>query len=85
MALRTPVVSTTKGAEGLDVTNGKNIFLADTPQAFAAAVVRLLQDPALQRQIADNAYQLIAEKYDWPSVAPHFLNLVERTAQAKKV
>ncbi len=85
MALRTPVVATTKGAEGLDVTHGKHLLLADTPQEFAAAVVRLLQDPALHRQIADNAYQLIAEKYDWPSVTPHFLNLVERTAQAKKV
>ncbi|WP_420632180.1 glycosyltransferase [Candidatus Leptofilum sp.] len=85
MALRTPVVATSKGAEGLDVEHGKHLLLADTPQAFADAVVSLLRDPALYQQIAENGYQLIAEKYDWPSVTPHFLNLVQRTAEAKKV
>lgn len=85
MALRTPVVATTKGAEGLDVEHGKHLLLADTPQAFADAVVRLLSNPDLYRTIADNGHQLIAEKYDWPSVTPHFLNLVQRTAQAVKI
>lgn len=85
MALRTPVVATSKGAEGLDVVHGKHLLLADTPQEFADAVIRLLHDPNLYKTIADNGYQLIAEKYDWPSVTPHFLHLVQRTAQAKKV
>ena len=83
MALRTAVVATSKGAEGLDVGHGKHLLIADTPQEFAQAVVRLLSDPILYKKIADNGYQLIAEKYDWPSVTPHFLNLVERTAQSK--
>jgi glycosyltransferase involved in cell wall biosynthesis len=82
MALRTPVVATTKGAEGLDVEHGKHLLLADTPQAFADAVISLLRDPSLYVQLAENGHQLIVEKYDWPSVTPHFLNLVERTAQA---
>lgn len=85
MALRTPVVATSKGAEGLDVEHGKHLLLADTPQAFADAVVRLLQDPDLYQTIANNGYQLIAEKYDWPSVTPHFLTLVQRTAEAVKI
>ena len=85
MALRTPVVATSKGAEGLDVQHGKHLLLADTPQAFADAVVRLLQDPDLYQTIANNGYQLIAEKYDWPSVTPHFLTLVQRTAEAVKI
>jgi glycosyltransferase involved in cell wall biosynthesis len=85
MALRTAVVATSKGAEGLDVVDGKHLLLADTPQAFAQAVVRLLREPDLYREIANNGYQLIAEKYDWPSVTPRFLNLVERTAEAGNV
>jgi glycosyltransferase involved in cell wall biosynthesis len=85
MALRTPVVATSKGAEGLDVEHGKHLLLADTPQAFADAVVSLLRNPNLYKQIADNGYQLITEKYDWPSVTPHFLHLVQRTAQAKNI
>ena len=65
--------------------SGRLAVVTGAGGGIGAAVVRLLQDPTLQRQLAENAYQLIAEKYDWPSVAPHFLNLVERTAQAKKV
>jgi len=79
------VVATSKGAEGLDVEHGKHLLLDDTPQAFADAVVSLLRDPNLYQQIANNGYQLIADKYDWPSVTPHFLNLVQRTAQAKTI
>ncbi|GJM42292.1 MAG: hypothetical protein DHS20C20_25740 [Ardenticatenaceae bacterium] len=85
MALRTPVIATSKGAEGLDVEHGKHLLLADTPQEYADAVVTLLRNPDLYKKIADNGYQLIAEKYDWPSVTPHFLHLVERTAEAKTV
>ena len=83
MALRTPVVATSKGAEGLDVEHGKHLLLADTPQAFADAIVSLLQNPDLYQSIAYHGHQLIAQKYDWPSVTPHFLQIVERTAQAK--
>lgn len=85
MALRTPVVATSKGAEGLDVEHGKHLLLADTPQEFAQAVVSLLRDPDVYRHIAQNGHQLIAQKYDWPSVTPRFLNLVQRTAEAKSV
>jgi polysaccharide biosynthesis protein PslH len=81
MSLRTPVVTTPKGAEGLDVQAGQHLLIADTPEAFAQAVVRLLQDPALRRQLASDAYQLVREKYDWMVIMPHFLELVERAAR----
>ena len=44
-AHRVPVVSTTLGAEGLDVEDGVHVLLADDPDEFAAAIVRLLGDP----------------------------------------
>ncbi len=80
MALRTPVVATSKGAEGLDVQDGEHLLIADTPQTFADAVIRLLKDPALRRRLTDNAYQLVREKYDWAVIMPRFLDLVERVA-----
>ena len=82
MALRTPVVATSKGAEGLAVQHDKHLLIADTPEAFAEAVVRLLKEPGLRKRLADNAYQLVREKYDWAVVMPRFLNLVERVAHA---
>jgi glycosyltransferase involved in cell wall biosynthesis len=80
MALRAPVVATSKGAEGLDVRDGEHLLIADTPEAFADATIRLLKEPGLRERLADNAYQLVREHYDWAVVMPRFLHLVERVA-----
>jgi glycosyltransferase involved in cell wall biosynthesis len=80
MALKTPVVATTKGAEGLDVQPGKHLMIADTPQDLAHSIVRLFKEPELHRQIAENAYRLVSEKYHWEAIMPRFLELVEQTA-----
>jgi glycosyltransferase involved in cell wall biosynthesis len=82
MALHTPVVATAKGAEGLDLQHGEHLLIADTPQAFADAVLRLLGDPALRQRLADNGYRLVRERYDWAAIMPHFLSLVEKVAHA---
>ena len=82
MALRTPVVTTSKGAEGLNVKNGETVLIADEPREFATAVVRLLKNRDLRDQLADNAYQLVSKHYDWAGVMPRFLQLVEETARA---
>jgi glycosyltransferase involved in cell wall biosynthesis len=81
MALHTPVVSTTKGAEGLDVQDGKDLLIADSPAEFADAVLRLLGDPGFGRALAEKGHQLVRERYDWPAVMPEFLDLLERVAR----
>jgi glycosyltransferase involved in cell wall biosynthesis len=82
MALGTPVVATAKGAEGLEVQHGDHLLIADTPEAFAEVVLRLLGDPALRQRLADNGYQLVRDRYDWAAVMPHFLSLVEKVARS---
>jgi glycosyltransferase involved in cell wall biosynthesis len=82
MALGTPVVATSKGTEGLDAKHGEHLLIADSPEAFAEAVIRLLQEPGLRRRLADKAYQLVQERYDLAALIPRFLDLVERVAQA---
>ncbi|MFW6098077.1 MAG: glycosyltransferase [Chloroflexota bacterium] len=77
MALRTPVVATAKGAEGLDAVDGRHLLLADEPQAFAAAVVRLLLQPHLRRQLADEAFQFVSQRYGCKATLSRFLQLVE--------
>jgi glycosyltransferase involved in cell wall biosynthesis len=79
MALHTPVVSTHKGAEGLEVEHGVNILIADTPDEFAANILKLLNDPDMQQKLSKNAYKLVQEKYEWSVVMPRFINLVEST------
>jgi polysaccharide biosynthesis protein PslH len=77
MALRTPVVSTSKGAEGLDVQDNVHLLIADTPEKYADCIIRLLNDPPLRQRIGDNAYNLVKEKYDWAVVMPDFLDFIE--------
>jgi glycosyltransferase involved in cell wall biosynthesis len=74
MALGTPVVSTTKGIEGIDVIPGKHVLIADQPEVFARQTIRLLQDSSLREMIAIEARQLVREKYSW-SVIGDDLNL----------
>lgn len=63
-----PIVSTRIGAEGIDVIDGENMLLADTPPAFAAAVIRLLADPALNATIAAGGRRWAVERYNWRTV-----------------
>lgn len=80
MALGTPVVTTSKGAEGLDVMPEEDILVADDPARFAAEVVRLLRDPALRQRLARNARRLVEGRYDWQAIGMRFTQLVEAVA-----
>jgi glycosyltransferase involved in cell wall biosynthesis len=67
MAMRKPIVSTTLGCEGLDIVDGQSAVFADTPQEFAAAVVRLFSDRGLRERLAAKAYEK-ASDYRWESI-----------------
>lgn len=64
MALGLPIVSTSVGAEGIPVVNGTHLLLADTPEAFADAIVLLAADPEYAYQLGAAARKLIAEAFD---------------------
>lgn len=77
LALGTPVVSTSKGAEGLDVTHGKNILIADTPSEFADAVLNVLQNPDLRERLSREGSKLVVEKYSSSIMGVNFNSLIE--------
>lgn len=81
MALGTPVVSTSKGAEGLAVQNGEQMLIADTPEAFSAGVVGILENPVQRMQLSNNARRFVQEHFSWDANLPRFLHLVETAAQ----
>jgi glycosyltransferase involved in cell wall biosynthesis len=86
MALGTPVVSTSKGAEGLEATYGEDILVADTPAEFADAVLRLLDDGALQARLATNGRRLVESRYGWEGISQkldQLLRDVVREREAK--
>ncbi|MGE5445498.1 MAG: glycosyltransferase family 4 protein [Ignavibacteriales bacterium] len=69
MVLGRPVVSTTLGCEGLDVTHKENIMIADTPSEFAECVIQLLRDKELKDRIVHNARHLVETYYDWKTIS----------------
>jgi glycosyltransferase involved in cell wall biosynthesis len=60
-----PIVSTTLGCEGIELTPGRDILVGDTPEAFAAEVLRALDDHALGQQLSAAGRRLVEEKYDY--------------------
>jgi glycosyltransferase involved in cell wall biosynthesis len=77
MAARVPVVSTTVGAEGLDVRKGENIGIADSPAEFADACVALLKDQHARQRMAQAAFDMISSRYSWEVVSRKFEELLK--------
>jgi glycosyltransferase involved in cell wall biosynthesis len=68
LAMKKPMVSTRIGAEGIAVVDGESALLADRPEDFANAVVRLLGDARLQVLLAENGHRLMKKQYEWSFV-----------------
>jgi sugar transferase (PEP-CTERM/EpsH1 system associated) len=77
LAMDKPVVSTSVGARGIDVTPNENIILADNPEEFAARVVELLRNETLRRRIACNGRKLVETSYSWKSAADKLNEIFE--------
>lgn len=58
-----PIVSTTLGAEGIPIKNDENIFIADSAQDFANAIIKVFDKPELAKKVAGNLRQYIIENY----------------------
>lgn len=79
MAMEKAIVSTSIGAEGLPVNDGKEILLADTPESFAEAVVRLIRQENLAAALGRQAAAKVREKFGWDTVVESFAGICERT------
>ena len=86
MAAGVPVVSTVRGAEGLAVKRDNNILLVDRLEQFADAVIRVADDAHLRARLIAGGRKLVAERYDWATVAAplfnHYQQLLSRAKQS---
>jgi len=74
-----PVVSTSIGAEGLDVEPDRHLLIADKTTDFASACLQLLTDRPLRERLGKAGKSLAREKYDWSAVYPLVENAWEQT------
>jgi glycosyltransferase involved in cell wall biosynthesis len=80
MALGVPVVSTSQGAEGLDVADGQHLLIADDPAEFVVKTQAALHDIVLRERLIVQARQLVEHRYDWRIIGQQFVRLVESAA-----
>ena len=71
-----PVVSTAVGAEGIQVSNGHNVLLAESVREFADAVLELMDDPGLAARIASGGRELVEKHYTSESVSGFLRELI---------
>lgn len=76
-ACRVPIVSTTLGAEGIPVQNGQHILIADEPEMFAAAIIRLLDDKELAKKLTINCHDLVSRDFSVDALANEARGILE--------
>jgi sugar transferase (PEP-CTERM/EpsH1 system associated) len=70
MAMGQAIISTGLGVEGLGVTDGQHLLLADDPRTFAARILELLDDPDRRRALGAAARAFAEERYGWERIGP---------------
>lgn len=80
MAMGRAVVSTTVGAEGLDVIRDQHVLLADDPPTFAESILSLLDDPERCQKLAMEGRRLVEQCYGWDALADRFGDFIREIA-----
>ena len=80
MALGTPVVSTSKGIEGIDVQPEEHVLVADTADAFVARTLELVEDPERGERLATVAFDRVRASYTWDRSAAILAEHLQRVA-----
>ncbi len=79
-AWQLPVISTSVGCEGLEVENGQNIIVADTPAHFVDEIERLLNSPALRSSIGSAGRQTAVKSYDWQLIGNRMIHQIKNAS-----
>jgi len=77
MAAGVPVVSTTLGAEGLEVQDDENILIADTSEQLVEAILIVIEDEARRHHLSAAGRALVSSRYDWSSLGTALFQVYE--------
>ncbi|MBU1317618.1 MAG: glycosyltransferase [candidate division Zixibacteria bacterium] len=76
------VVATSMSCDGIDVVDGEDIIVADSPTDFANSVIRLIKNGDLRTRLGANARKKVIDRYSWESQAAQFEELYRRVLQS---
>jgi len=81
MAMGKPIVTSSAGIQGINVTAEENIIIADEPEEFAKRVVELLNDEEMRNRIGTNARKLMEEEYSWEKMTDKLNDVFQKVAR----
>ncbi|HUJ83041.1 MAG TPA: glycosyltransferase [Candidatus Acidoferrales bacterium] len=84
MAMRKPVLSNSLGCEGIPMTHGQDLCVADGPEVFATAAARLLRDESERRRLAASGYQRVLQEYSWHVIAGRLESVYETLLETRR-
>lgn len=77
LAAGRPVVSTTKGAEGIQAQDNKHLLIRDNVQDIVQGVCQIWSDSSFAKSLMENGYELVKANYSWESTAHKIDNLIQ--------
>jgi len=83
LSMARPVVTTTVGAEGIEVVDNEHLLIADDPRLFAEKTIELLRDPTRAARLGENGRKLMLEKYDWDIIGEKMNGIYETLAKGR--
>jgi glycosyltransferase involved in cell wall biosynthesis len=85
LAAGIPIVSTSAGAEGLNLVHGRDILIADEPRQFAQSVLQLLKDENLRSLLRKNGRDFVENHYDWRVIHSQFETYIAQVIQTRHI
>lgn len=83
LSMKKAMVSTSIGCEGIDVKHEEHLLVADQPESFAQAVLRLMDAPAEGIKLAEAGYGLVGRQYRWEMVVEQIEALYSELVTAR--
>jgi polysaccharide biosynthesis protein PslH len=83
MAAGVPVISTTLGAEGLEIRDGENLLVADTDSEMREAIIAVAEDAEQRRKLSEAGRALVFERYDWSRLGAALFDTYQDLTAAK--
>ena len=83
MATKTPIVGTSLAIEGIDAKNNNQVYIADNPEDLAQKTVNILKNPAIGEKLAQAAYLLVGQAYNWQIISSKLDRLYQEVGTRK--
>lgn len=83
LAMAKPVVTTSNGSQGIDVTDGEHVLIRDDAESFTDAVCQLLGDPPGRQRMGESAMHLMRECYSWRAISARLSDQLSALAHAR--